>query len=59
MTLLCSRNLTRQPAFGGDDIAFPTFGSRTKARRVRWVTLSERKWVILAGRRGLSAFICC
>src|ERR1019366_1356590 len=52
MTLLCSRNLTQQPAFGGDDIAFPTFGLRTKARRLRWVTLSEQKWVILAERRG-------
>jgi hypothetical protein len=37
MTLLCSRNLTQQPAFGGDDIAFPIFGLRTKARRLRWV----------------------
>jgi hypothetical protein len=53
MTLLCSRNLTQQPAFGGDDIAFPIFGLRTKARRLRWVTLSEQKWVILAERRGL------
>src|ERR1017187_9066045 len=53
MTLLCSRNLTQQPAFGGDDIAFPTFGLRTKARRLRWVNLSEQKWVILAERRGL------
>src|ERR1017187_7039508 len=53
MTLPCSRNLTQQPAFGGDDIAFPTFGLRTKARRVRWVTLSEQKWVIPAERRGL------
>ena len=35
MTLLCSRNLTQQPAFGGDDIAFPTLGLRTKARRPR------------------------
>src|ERR1019366_6946048 len=52
MTLLCSRNLTQQPAFGGDDIAFPIFGLRTKARRLRWVTLSEQKWVILAERRG-------
>jgi len=52
MTLLYSRNLTQQPAFGGDDIAFPTFGLRTKARRLRWVTLSEQKWVILAERRG-------
>jgi hypothetical protein len=39
-------------AFGGDDIAFPTFGLRTKARRLRWVTLFEQKWVILAERRG-------
>src|ERR1035438_10284625 len=51
MTLLCSRSLTQQPACGGD-IAFPTFGLRKKARRLRWVTLSEQKWVILAERRG-------
>src|SRR5450759_1262933 len=48
MTLLCSRNLTQRPAFGGDDIAFPTFGLRTKAWHLRWVTLSAQKWVILA-----------
>jgi hypothetical protein len=53
MTLLCSRNLTQQPAFGGDDIAFPTFGLRMKARCLEWVTLSEQNWVILAERRGL------
>src|ERR1035438_3228478 len=35
MTLLCSRNPTQQPAFGGDDIALPTFDLRTKARRPR------------------------
>ena len=52
LTLLCSRILTQQPAFGGDDIAFPTFGLRTKARRLRWVTLNEQKWVILGERRG-------
>jgi hypothetical protein len=30
MTRLCSRNLTQQPAFGGDDNACYTFGLRTK-----------------------------
>src|SRR5664279_1519520 len=48
----CSRNLTQQPAFGGDDIAFCAFGLGTKTRHLRWVTLSEQKWVILAERRG-------
>src|ERR1035441_2340297 len=53
MTLPCSRNLTQQPAFGGDDIAFCAFGLWTKTRHLRWVTLSEQKWVILAEHRGI------
>jgi hypothetical protein len=53
MTLPCSRNLTQQPAFGGDDIAFCAFGLGTKTRHLRWVTLSEQKWVILAEYRGI------
>src|SRR5450755_3234527 len=56
MTLPCSRNLTQQPAFGGDDIAFCAFGLGTKTRHLRWVTLSEQKWVILAERRGSHAW---
>ena len=56
MTLPCSRNLTQQPAFGGDDIAFCAFGLGTKTRHLRWVTLSERKWVILAEYRGSIEF---
>ena len=55
MTLPCSRNLTQQPAFGGDDIAFCAFGLWTKTRHLRWVTLSEQKWVILAEYRGQTA----
>ena len=44
--------MTQGPPAGGDDNALPTYGLRTKVRRMGWATLTERKWIISGERRG-------
>ena len=51
----CSTELTRRPGWAGDDNALPTYGLRTKVRRVGWATLTKHKWVISGERRCLRA----
>ena len=57
MTRVCSPELTRRPGWAGDDNALPTYGLRTKVRRMGWATLTERKWIISGERRGRKATI--
>ena len=47
MIRVCSPELTRRPGRAGDDNALPTYGLRTKVRRMEWATLTEHKWVFL------------
>ena len=51
-TRVCLGEFTRQPAFGGDDNAFPTIGLRLHAQRSQVVTLIKHKVAILGERRG-------
>ena len=46
MTRACSPELTRRPGRAGDDNALPTYGLRTKVRRMERATLTEHKWVL-------------
>ena len=52
MTRACSPELTRRPGRAGDDNALPTYGLRTKVRRMERATLTEHKWIISGERRG-------
>ena len=51
MIRVYSSELTRRPGGAGDDNALPTYGLRTKVRRVGWATLTKRKWINSGERR--------